>query len=957
MSRGRALTKLQIALLIDIIVVASAAGGYFYVGTIPPSSLDPANVQLVNLMVTPAEAALGQTVQISVNVTNVSGSAGVYSANLMIDETPKMSNETTLQAGETKTLIFTFSDIGEGRHVVKIGNLEETLTVLSVFKLSDLAINRTEAGVGEPIGITLKITNRQETSANYSLSLSINGAVTQTKTGELEGAASKSELFEVVEQVEGTYVFKIGDLNGTFTITPSAPPPKPAEFSITDLIIDPSVAEPNAVVTVSANVTNVGELSGDFSVDFKVNGIAKGTKTGTLSGGESAIAQLNITEANLGNYTVSVGDLAGQFSVQAASKIALTNLYVKPYEVWIGEKVTVVVSANNPDSTTSSKSLRFLVDGELLETKTITLAGGANGTVEFTTTAQTEGSHKIIVNELTYGGYKVVKTGYHTLSVSSSPVVGIEFTLNGVKHTTFYSELLPVGTYTLVVQQISPSGRATFDSWDTGSKSLTLEVNLQIQTTVTAQYAGESCPSLYVWNGTDYAFLGDVSNHGWLGYINYLSDNPDWPVVYYKNNPWDYVKVDTRQIQPVNGYFNFTLLERSNEIFYLDQAYLLVVDHPANVDVYSTMVEQYLGADYMGRIYTVSKNPAPPLSALNQNGENVLPAISKRDGVFTIGTNGILSPAWDNITWNQLTLNLGDLSNAAQIKLVLRAVVDWGSGSDYSVWLDKFFAQPVPNGTVVTPPSFMEVKDVNGNWVQIPWERQIPLPADGVPRTYVVDLTGLFPTNDFSLRISNFWNVTYDFIGVDTTPQQNITIQRIDPQAYLYRQYFNGSATSTGNFTKYGNVTDLVLSEDDMFVIGRLTEAVSLQFPTANLNDPEPSMVRDYFFNDACWFKDETGNWGFGFNFTVDPLPFRNMSGFAYPPSEYYPNDTVHSEYLQQWNTRVVTLPSPSENATALDLPLAVVVVILASLVVANLSYAAFRLRRRSHVLQKPVRL
>ena len=89
----------------------------------------------------------------------------------------------------------------------------------------------------------------------------------------------------------------------------------------------------------------------------------------------------------------------------------------------------------------------------------------------------------------------------------------------------------------------------------------------------------------------------------------------------------------------------------------------------------------------------------------------------------------------------------------------------------------------------LTPPPYMEVKDANGNWVRVPDSRQFPIPPDIVPRTFVVDLTGLFPTNDYSLRISNFWNVTFDYIGVDITPQENVTIQRINPYADLYQAF------------------------------------------------------------------------------------------------------------------------------------------------------------------------
>ena len=221
----------------------------------------------------------------------------------------------------------------------------------------------------------------------------------------------------------------------------------------------------------------------------------------------------------------------------------------------------------------------------------------------------------------------------------------------------------------------------------------------------------------------------------------------------------------------------------------------------------------------------------------------------------------------------------------------------------------------------------------------------------------MVDLTGLFPTNDYSLRISNFWNVTYDYIAVDITPQQNITIQKIDPQAYLYQAFTAAPAAASGNFTKYGNVTELLLSEDDMFVIGRQGDAVSLQFPIANLSAPAAGMVRDYFFYDACWFKDENGNWGFGFGFTVDPLPFRNMSGFPYLPNEYYPNDTAHSQYLQQWNTRIVTEPlSTTQNMVASQNNLAAfsILALLYFEVVLVSVYATFKKRPfHSHKLKR----
>jgi hypothetical protein len=205
----------------------------------------------------------------------------------------------------------------------------------------------------------------------------------------------------------------------------------------------------------------------------------------------------------------------------------------------------------------------------------------------------------------------------------------------------------------------------------------------------------------------------------------------------------------------------------------------------------------------------------------------------------------------------------------------------------------------------------LEIKAANGSWVMAPQDRQMPIPSDSNPRTFVVDLTGLFPAglSDYQIRISNSWNVTYDYIGIDTSTQQNMTVQTISPTATL-SQFWETNSTSSGNFTRYGDVTPLLQSADDMYVIGRQGDQVKMEFSTANLTAPASGMVRDYFLYVACWFKDPPGNWGYEFSWSVDPMPFMNMSGFPYTTAESYPFDAAHLAYLQQYNTRVINAPA-----------------------------------------------
>jgi hypothetical protein len=116
-------------------------------------------------------------------------------------------------------------------------------------------------------------------------------------------------------------------------------------------------------------------------------------------------------------------------------------------------------------------------------------------------------------------------------------------------------------------------------------------------------------------------------------------------------------------------------------------------------------------------------------------------------------------------------------------------------------------------------------------------------------------------------------------------------------------------------------------------------------------------MVRDYFVYDACWFKDENGNWGFGFGFIADPLPFRSMSGFPYPPSESYPYDAEHLRYILEYNTRVIN-PSSTQQQTVSNQNGFATLSFGAIMVAVALSHATFKLSARySHYSKKLKRL
>jgi CARDB len=563
----------------------------------------------------------------------------------------------------------------------------------------------------------------------------------------------------------------------------------------------------------------------------------------------------------------------------------MSNLAINPSEPWPGDSITISAQLTNTGKT-GSTNIDLQINGVTVDNKTIQVQAGESAKTEFTLTEASTGTYTVRVGTLT-GSFTVVPAGKHTLTVNTA-YSGLAFTIDGQTQTTPFSVLLNVGT-THTVTMPAAVTTYTFQRWDDGNMDPSKTITITGPTQLYAYFSGAtgrgSCPSLYLWNGTAYTYASELSDGpGWLGFVNHY--NPDGTITFAYSNPWSYIKLDTEQLQQVNGNYKMLITEDSEEIFYLDSVKLIAVDHPSNVDVYSTRATYLYNLSGHGTIYTVNWEPSTPISAVN-NGEDVLAQISKQDGNYTVAQR------W---AWNTLDLDLGNLTGAQQINLIVTAVIAWPTNQAGGDWASQFATQP---GVTPSPPPYMEVKDKNGNWIPVPNDRQFPMPPVN-PNSFVVNLTDLFPTNNYALRLRYYQDISFDYIGVDTTQPQPIQITTVTTTSANFNQLYITNSSSTGNFTRYGNVAELLLYPDDMYVIGRQGDTISIEFPV----DPTlvaSGMTRDYFIVASAWFK---GNGLPYLPFTVDPLPFQNMSSFPYPQTETFPADAQHESYLVDYNSR-----------------------------------------------------
>jgi hypothetical protein len=199
----------------------------------------------------------------------------------------------------------------------------------------------------------------------------------------------------------------------------------------------------------------------------------------------------------------------------------------------------------------------------------------------------------------------------------------------------------------------------------------------------------------------------------------------------------------------------------------------------------------------------------------------------------------------------------------------------------------------------------------------------------GKDKTVVVDLAGLFFTDDYRIRIRTNMEIYWDHIffarrRVRTPARLTHLIPvsgDLDYRGFsrVYRKggrygphWFDYGQVDPepkwrdlgGYYTRFGDVLELLLGADEQYVIMNAGDEVSIEFDVEDAPRLEPGWKRDYLIYTYGWLKDGDLNTAAGQ--TVDPLPFRGMTEYPYGPNEAYPTDPEHQEYLRRYNTRLV---------------------------------------------------
>ena len=417
-----------------------------------------------------------------------------------------------------------------------------------------------------------------------------------------------------------------------------------------------------------------------------------------------------------------------------------------------------------------------------------------------------------------------------------------------------------------------------------------------------------SCPFLFTWNGTRFEFVTDFMGGGEMG---------GWagPAAWNQPDPDEYVRIDGDRLQPRDGRYELRITNELEEALFVDRLQLVASDHPADLEVFPN--EGLRSAPRPPFALTSTRGARPPVRAVDEHGHDVRPQIASLDRRYPddfglIPIRGYAAP-------HELILDLGPPSNGAVLLLT-----GW---TDYAFSSDNVAASQ--GDRIMAPPS-LEVKDASGAWRTVIEEIGFPV---GRPQTVVVDLEGKFLSPAREVRIRTTMRIYWDQVLVamsDGAARSRMT--RLDP-AVADLRWRGISAETTpdgrepigydyqrvstalpwkvmvGRYTREGDVRPLLRTTDDMFVVSRPGDEIALAFDARSLPALPAGWTRTFLLYVDGYSKEM--NPRSASPDTVAPLPFRGMTSYPYSAGEHYPRTKAHRDYLERYNTRVVSRPFP----------------------------------------------
>jgi tetratricopeptide (TPR) repeat protein len=446
-------------------------------------------------------------------------------------------------------------------------------------------------------------------------------------------------------------------------------------------------------------------------------------------------------------------------------------------------------------------------------------------------------------------------------------------------------------------------------TWPNGFLQSEFDLAADAQVSATQRLKG-SCPWLFAWNGAEMRFVTDFIWRSPLGLRINAHATADVAMTE------DWVKIRGDQLVARNGIYDLRITAELWESHFFDLVSLLVVDHPAETEVF--VDERFaVPPPHLGAIATSPLQEF--LSVRNDRGEDVREIVRARDDRhLDFAGRG----RYQGVTREHfIELELPEAApRSTRLWLVAQG---WIHPTDSSINV------ALGQGSQTRPTDLsLHVADAQGRFR--PVRTALGFPA-GKDKTILIDLSRIFPsTGPRRLRLSTnlemFWDrlawavdrpdvilrpqrlalqtAELQFRGYSVTEQKDASTP--ERPRYLLAGIAPRWRDLEGFHTRFGDVRALLQAVDDRYVIMNAGDELRLAFP--EMPAPTAGTTRDFVLVGDGWEKD--GDYNTVASRTVLPLPTHRSTKYERAASDRLEDDPVYVQHrsdFERYHTRYVS--------------------------------------------------
>jgi Tfp pilus assembly protein PilF len=445
--------------------------------------------------------------------------------------------------------------------------------------------------------------------------------------------------------------------------------------------------------------------------------------------------------------------------------------------------------------------------------------------------------------------------------------------------------------------------------WPNGDVQAEFELQAQ-QVAVARQRLKGSCPWLFAYDGEAVRFITDFL---WRSPLGLRINAQDTAGVLTTE---DWVKIRGDQLVPRDGVYELRITAELWETHFFDHVSLLVVDHPADTEIY---VDERFAVPPPTLAVQPMGPPRPVARAWDDHGQEITDIVRARDGRYL---DSFGRGTYQGVTRDHyVDIELGDdVPTSGSLWLLASG---WIRPTDSSINV------AISQGRHAPPQDLrLEVPDGQGGWVVA--RSDLGFPA-GKTKTILIDLQGIWrPDTPRLLRLRTNMEIYWDALAwAPGSPDAELKTQRLSPQTAELRyrgfsmvqaadrsspelpQYHALEGTAPrwrdliGYYTRFGDVRELLQIVDDRYVMMNAGDELVLRFVAPP--PPPAGWRRDFVLIGDGWVKD--GDYNTTFSKTVLPLPAHDQPVYITPPG-HLEDDPVYRRHAQDWqryHTRYIT--------------------------------------------------